>query len=289
MGTITPSQSFKPGTKVSAFTAVGDVAPTPGASPAKTSTAGGDGRVEFKGLPDGVLYQLGWDEDGTWRTVRVQSKSEEFLREHGDLRTLPETVVRRNLSDRQAQAEAVEADRKKNPLAGSPAPGRTVESNKSPDKRRIVGEPQPGPHQRDVQGVPQRSDTIDGEATPKAKDEIVPEPSQEDVGKNVAQRSSTETGTAAIKPKGEQVPAARQEDVPKGTPQRSATETGEAAPKPAVKGVEPEKQAESSAQRVRGNTRPKPERVTKPKGTVKDVTKTGAPKRSSKSKSKTKS
>lgn len=279
MATVTPSTHFAPKTKVSAYIRVNDVTPTPNANPAKSVQAGSDGKATFTGLKDGVQYFIGWDEDGDWRTIAVQAKSDEYLREHGDLRTLPETVVRKNLADRQAQAEAIEADRKKNPLAGSPAPGRTVESNQSKDKRRIVGEPQPGPHQRDVQGVAQRSDTIDGEATPKDPKEHVPDVPQEELAKNTPQRSNTETGVATVKDVGETVPAAKQEDVPKSTPQRSSTESGQAERKPPVKGAEVAKRDDSSANRARGRTQAKAEENVKAKAPVKATTRTGTPKR----------
>jgi hypothetical protein len=48
-----------------------------------------------------------------------------------------------------------------------------------------VTDPEPQPHvnQQDVpKGQVQRSDTAFGEATPKDRDEIVPKPSQDDVG-----------------------------------------------------------------------------------------------------------
>lgn len=208
---------------------------------------------------------------------------------HPDLRSTPEETTRRRIAEAEAATEARRQAEKKDPLAASPAPGRTVEPNRVTGSRssrdvstRVEPEPKPGPRQQDTSGVVQRSDTIDGEATPKDARELVPGPAQDDVPKRQLQRSSTEQGEATPKDRDEQVPSARQEDVPSGTVQRSDTATGEAEPKPR-KGrakTAPKKERDSAAQRARGRTPAKPERKVRPKGRKKTVSaKTGASKR----------
>jgi hypothetical protein len=110
----------------------------------------------------------------------------------------------------------------------------------------------------DVQGVPQRSDTPFGTATPKDPKELVPAPSQDDV--KGPQRSDTEEGTAAPKDRGEVVPSLKQQDAPKGLKQSSATPEGEITPREsqsaakgraAVKeGVKAERARRSSTRKV---------------------------------------
>ena len=283
----TTLHGFTPKAKVEARLRASDIY-APGAATASTGTADASGDVKLSGLDVGVQYWVSNDKTSEVRTI--QGKDESFNEDSVLHRDGPEATVRRLQADRQAQADARAKAEKSDPLVASPAPGRNVTDN-SPKKRApSVAEPQPGPRQDETSG-PQRSDTPDGEGTPKldAK-EFQPQVPQEEVGKNTAQRSSTETGAAAIKPADEVVPSARQEDVSSSTPQRSSTETGTAEPKPAPKGAHVKEREDASASQARGRTAVKAEENVTGKRTAKQTTKTGTTKRSSsRSKSKSKS
>jgi hypothetical protein len=274
---VTLTHAFPKGTKANAYVRSSDSF-SGGQHVISSGQADKDGTVEVKGLTPGALYWI--DVEGFDLTYTVQAKDDSWDEDASLHRTGPEATGRRLQADREAQAEARRQAERKDPLTASPAPGRTVVDNKPKHKSPQVKEPQPGPRQDETSG-PQRSDTPDGEGTPKDPREHVPQVPQEAIGSTTPQRSSTETGTATVKDPQESVPAAKQSDVPASTPQRSSTEGGEAAPKPKVSGKEVAKRADSSASQARGRSAPKPEEVVKPKATTKTTTKTGTPKRSS--------
>jgi hypothetical protein len=267
------SARFPKGTTAGINVRVSDV-PAPGPFQANVKV-GDDGKVKFTGLTVGAQYVVNVEGFGLFN---VQAKDASFSEDATLHRVGPEATGRRLQADREAQADAIAAARKKDPSVSSPAPGRTVVDNSPERKSASVEEPQPGPKQQETSG-PQRSDTPDGLAVPKDPKEAVPDVKQEDIGATTPQRSSTDTGVAAVKDRGEQVPAARQEDVAASTPQRSSTPSGTAEPKPVVKKAEVQKRDDSSANRARGNTPVKSEEVTKPKATPKATTRTGTPKR----------
>lgn len=271
------SGGFPSGTKARAYLRASDTF-SPGQHVVSSATADKNGRISLKGLDVGVLYFVQIGDELSARTV--QAKDAGFSDDANLHRDGPEATVRRLQADRNAQAAAREKAEAKNPLAASPAPGRTVEDNRPKRRSPSVAEPQPGPRQQETSG-PQRSDTPDGTGVPKDPKEPVPDVRQEDVGPSTPQRSSTDTGVATVKDRGEQAPAAAQSDVPASTPQRSSTPEGEAAPKPKVKGANVQKRRDASKSRARGRTARKPEEAVKPKGTVRKTTRTGTPKRSS--------
>lgn len=292
---------FPAGTKVHVTPRFTEQFAGAGAATTTTATVDKNGVAKLSGLEADAPYWAYGDvevpdpADPRKRTTRTHSVAFTPLSAdslaHPDLRTTQEETGRRRLAEAEAATAARREAEKKDPLAASPAPGRTVQPNRvegarsSVDARtRVEPEPKPGPRQQDTTGIVQRSDTIDGEATPKDPAELVPGPSQDDVPAKQLQRSSTEQGEATPKERDEQVPSAKQEDVPRGTVQRSDTPEGEAEPKPTGRSrTKAKKERDSSAQRARGRTPAKPERKARPKGRKKTVSaKTGA------SKSKTK-
>jgi hypothetical protein len=156
---VTLSGRFPKGAKAGLSLLAGSV-PQPGGA-SKTTTVGADGVVSFKGLDVGAQYVVEVEGHGQFR---VQAKDESFSEDANLHRTGPEATQRRNQADREAQAAAFAEAKKRDPLVGSPAPGRTMVDNR-PSKGSGVRRPQPGPRQQDVRG-PQRSDTPEGEGTP---------------------------------------------------------------------------------------------------------------------------
>lgn len=276
MATVNLEGRFNPKAKVGAWLRASDVF-APSGRPVSTGTVGSDGSLELSGLDTGAQYWVTETEPPRSRVLSVQAKDKSFSEDATLHRVGPEATGRRLQADREAQAQARRNAEKSDPLVASPAPGRTVESNRPDRKTPSVAEPQPGPKQQEISG-PQRSDTRDGLAVPKDPGEAVPDVRQEDVGKNTPQRSSTETGVATVKDLQETVPSAKQEDVASGRQQRSNTPEGQAEPKPPVKGAEIQKRDDSSANRARGRTATKAEENVKGKAPVKKTTTTGTAK-----------
>lgn len=240
----------------------------------KTVTVAGDGGVSVSGLEEYVQYRL----VGEGRAVAFTAKSDE---------TRSLGALERSRRETARLTEQTSRKRETGPLP-SAAPGRSVTPNVTTgarssvdvkarhqealtglleEGRKVEADPQPHPNQVDVGGVPQRSDTPFGQATPKDKGEDVPAQSQDDA--KGPQRSDTEEGTAAPKVKSERVPGLRQEDAPKGLRQSSATPDGEATPReaqrPGVKAaVEAEKARESSDRKV-GSGKPSAQKTGKAK------------------------
>jgi hypothetical protein len=273
------SGRFAPKAKIGVWLRASDVF-APSTKPLSTATVDQNGDLTVKGLDVGVQYWVTEVDPPRSHVISVQGKDASFNEDATLHRVGPEATGRRLQADREAQAEARAKAEKSDPLVASPASTQTVVDNTPKRKTPSVAEPQPGPRQDEISG-PQRSDTPDGEATPKDPNESVPHVRQEDVAKGALQRSDTATGIATVKAADEILPSARQEDVPTSTPQRSNTETGQAEPKPPVRGAEVKKRDDSSANRARGRTKVKAEENVKPKGPVKQTTRTGTAKRSS--------
>jgi hypothetical protein len=253
------AQVFKPGSKITI---------EPGGH---TANVNENGDVKVTGLDEYKAYTVsGTNAAGESRSLTVFAKSDA---------TRAMTSLERSERERARLREQSSLKRPADPLP-SAAPGRTVTPNITTGARssvdvkarhqdaltdqlsedRKVGEsdPRPAPNQVDVQGVPQRSDTPFGQATPKDPKELVPAPGQNDV--SGPQRSDTEEGTAAPKDRSEVVPSQRQEDAPKGLKQSSDTPHGEITPKESQsratgkagvkEAVKAEKARESSSRKV---------------------------------------
>ena len=198
-------------------------------SPVKTATSDKNSVVEFKGLNAGDRF---WAVDpkansGQGRAVAVTAKEQPAAKP----KSSPLQSAARGGADPTANVRLVTGARSSKDK--KPAPTFFHESVGEPTpKSEQEAEPLPAPRQEDFTGVPQRSDTVSGEAHPKPKDEDVPTVKQEDVPKSTRQRSSTETGEATvIDPKELDVTPSVPQDAQRGR-QRSATPEGEATPKP---------------------------------------------------------
>jgi hypothetical protein len=162
---------FPPGTKVGLYPRHTDHFAAKGLKPLKTFEVGKDGIAKLTGLDEDVPYFVVADVEAPDPPKRKETRSvtitalSDASRVHPDLRTTPEETIRRRIAETQATAKARAEAERKDPLAASPAPGKTLESNrvKSPSKPLPGEEPTKQEH---VQGVKQSSDTIAGEATP---------------------------------------------------------------------------------------------------------------------------
>lgn len=173
MATATLRGRFPDGTKVGAYPRAGDDF-NPNATTAEKTATTKNGETRFEGLRDNAPYFAAAEVDGEWRHAAFTAKAGEFENAHLDLRKRSFMAERERLAQIDARSDTVLRERERNPLAGSPAPGETVQSNvvHGPrDSRSVTStaeaiETPGGVSQERVSGIPQRSDTPRGEATP---------------------------------------------------------------------------------------------------------------------------
>lgn len=185
MASVTLRGRFPDGAKVGAYPRAGDDFNPNAGEPEKTATTKG-GETTFEGLRDNAPYFAAAKVDGEWRHAAFTAKADRFEDVGLDLRKRAYMAERERKAQIDARSETVKAEREKNPLAGSPAPGETVQPNVvhgARDSRSVtstseaVGSPG-GVSQERVSGIPQRSDTPHGEATPIPAGELGNEDAQ---------------------------------------------------------------------------------------------------------------
>jgi hypothetical protein len=227
---------FPPGTKVGLYPRHTDHFAAKGLNPLKTFTVGSDGIAKLTGLDEDVPYFVAAEVEPPdppkrkeWHTASITALSD-ASRVHPDLRTTPEETIRRRIAETQAASKARAEAERRDPLAASPAPGKTVEPNRVKNPPKLPPEEKPPSlRQEHVQGIKQSSDTRTGEATP-----LEPVKKAEPKGSGRARprrstRPSNRTKKATV-PKGERPrPGLKQAHV-QGRKQSSDTAQGEATP-----------------------------------------------------------
>lgn len=124
---------FPDGVKVGAYIAGNVTDFSPGLEAEKTVTVK-DGAAKFSGLTDNGHYfaaaEVPVGEDGKeWRAVRFTAKPKEFENLSLDLRKRAFTAERERLAQIEARSKQHKEAEKADPLAHSPAPGRTMPIN----------------------------------------------------------------------------------------------------------------------------------------------------------------
>jgi hypothetical protein len=244
---------FPEGAKLRVYARLSDTFGPAAGDPVKGVSVDKDGGVSVSGLVDGAPYWLADAESG--RAISFTAK-ESAGKVQSPLSQLTE-----------ARGGPVSAapgrNTEPNVITGARGSGHIKARHQpvllSEDRQVRDAEPQPHVAQQDVKGVPQRSDTAFGQATPTDPGESQPRVSQDEVPKRAKQRSDTELGEATLVPEGEVEPFVAQGDVPRGTRQRSDTELGSAEPvevpvKSKPKAREAEKARDSSETKAEGGT-----------------------------------
>lgn len=203
-----------------------------------------NGDVTFTGLVEhGPYFAVGEDAEGRFGAInftadgRHASADERYSQPESAAQSLREANAAKAVREGQP------------PIAGSAASQRTVITGPRNSVNAVMQkserEPLPHAHQRDMGNAVQRSNTVEGQGTPKDRDELQPKPAQQHVKKGTVQRSQTERGEATPIDPGETVPAGRQEDE-RGA-QRSQTSTGQATPKPRTRSRRGQERARGSS------------------------------------------
>lgn len=221
---------------------------------AASGKVGKDGKVTFTGLVEhGPYFAVGTDVNGEHAAINFTADGQHAPAD--DRYTQPESAAQ-SLREANAAGKVREGQPA---IAGSSAAGRTVVTGPRNSVNAVIHkedpEPLPAPHQRDMGNAVQRSNTPEGQGTPKDVNELQPKPDQASVKKGTVQRSQTPQGEATPVDPGETVPDAKQEDT-RGA-QRSQTETGQATPKPRTRSKRQQQKArDSSVSKARGGTKP---------------------------------